>query len=162
MSIDRSSADNCCAAAGPAGPLTRRALLARSGMGFASLALAPWLPEVQAAATAGAGSTLNPLAPKPSHFPARAKHVIHLFMNGGPSQVDTFDPKPALAKYAGQELPTGNLQTEPQDRSRVPLAFQISKARSKRDRSQRTVFARRPTHRRHRRDSIDDGRHPEP
>ena len=49
---------------------------------------------------------LNPLAAKKPHFPAKVKRVIHLFANGGPSQVDTFDPKPALAKYAGKELPS--------------------------------------------------------
>ena len=46
------------------------------------------------------------------HFPARAKRVIHLFMNGGPSQVDTFDPKPLLNKYHGQRPPNANLKTE--------------------------------------------------
>ncbi len=54
----------------------------------------------------------NPLAPKVAHFPARAKHVIHLFMNGGPSQVDTFDPKPALEKYHGQQPKAAGLKTE--------------------------------------------------
>src|SRR6202043_3683409 len=50
------------------------------------------------------GAVLNhPLAPRPPHFPARARRVIFLFMNGGPSHVDTFDPKPALAKYEGQK-----------------------------------------------------------
>src|SRR3990172_11491649 len=47
-----------------------------------------------------------------SHFTARAKHVIHLFMNGGPSHVDTFDPKPLLTKYHGKDLPQPNLPTE--------------------------------------------------
>ena len=62
-------------------------------------------------ANAAGGANLNPLAPKQPHFPATAKRVIHLFMNGGPSHVDTFDPKPALDKYHGQELPF-NLPTE--------------------------------------------------
>jgi hypothetical protein len=44
----------------------------------------------------------NPLTPRSAHHPAKAKHIIHVYMNGGPSQVDTFDPKPALARYAGQ------------------------------------------------------------
>src|SRR5260370_6885012 len=57
-------------------------------------------------------SPSNPLAPKPPHFSAKAKHVIFLFLNGGPSQVDTFDPKPMLSKYSGQPLPSGNLKTE--------------------------------------------------
>ena len=46
------------------------------------------------------------------HFPAKAKHVIYLFLNGGPSQVDTFDPKPMLTKYHGKPVPGGNLKTE--------------------------------------------------
>ncbi|GAB4408862.1 MAG: DUF1501 domain-containing protein [Bryobacter sp.] len=52
-----------------------------------------------------AAPRLNPLAAKPAHFPAKAKNVIFLFMVGAPSSMDTFDPKPALAKYAGQPLP---------------------------------------------------------
>ncbi|MGL1668935.1 DUF1501 domain-containing protein, partial [Vibrio parahaemolyticus] len=54
---------------------------------------------------------IDPLAPKQPHFPAKAKHVIHIYLNGGPSQVDTFDPKPALKKLEGQALP-GKLTTE--------------------------------------------------
>src|SRR5262245_34838203 len=54
----------------------------------------------------------NPLAPKKPHFQAKAKHVVHLFMNGGPSHVDTFDPKPLLSKFHGKPLPTSNLRTE--------------------------------------------------
>src|SRR5438445_2253228 len=54
----------------------------------------------------GAESAIaNPLAPKPPHFAAKAKNVIFLFMEGAPSQMDLFDPKPALAKYSGQSLP---------------------------------------------------------
>jgi hypothetical protein len=55
---------------------------------------------------------MNPLAPKAPHFPAKAKHVIYLFLNGGVSQVDTWDPKPMLTKYHGKPIPSGNLQTE--------------------------------------------------
>jgi hypothetical protein len=82
--------------------LSRRDLLVRSGIGFGALALADLLHA----------DAPNPLAPKKPHFPARAKHVVHLFMNGGPSHVDTFDPKPLLAKYHGKPLPTSNLRTE--------------------------------------------------
>ena len=106
---------------------TRRELLARSGMGLAALALAEMLPETIAAASSGSADALNPLSPKQSHFPAKAKRVIHLFMNGGPSQVDTFDPKPALAKYAGQELPTGNLPTERKTGAAFPSPFKFKK-----------------------------------
>lgn len=56
--------------------------------------------------------TSSPLAVKSPHFPAKAKHVIFLFLNGGPSQVDTFDPKPMLTKMHGQPMPTPNLKTE--------------------------------------------------
>ena len=87
--------------------LSRRELLTRSGMGIGALALSQLVPEFASAAAPG-----NPLLPKQPHFPAKAKHVIHLFMNGGPSQVDTFDPKPELQKRAGESLSDGNLKTE--------------------------------------------------
>src|SRR5262249_43556388 len=70
---------------------------------------------------------LSPLAPRAPHFPARARHVIHLFMNGGPSHVDTFDPKPALAKYAGKALPTPNLPTERRTGVAFPSPFKFRK-----------------------------------
>ncbi|HLW64402.1 MAG TPA: DUF1501 domain-containing protein, partial [Gemmataceae bacterium] len=69
----------------------------------------------------------NPLAPKLPHFPARAKHVIHIYLNGGPSQVDTFDPKPLLKKFEGKTLPTGNLTTERHTGSALPSPFQFRK-----------------------------------
>src|SRR5437016_8487588 len=83
--------------------LTRRELLRRSGMGFAMLGLTGVLADGGRLLAAGDSSDgyKNPLAERPPHFPAKAKRVIHLFMNGGPSHVDTFDPKPALQKYAG-------------------------------------------------------------
>jgi hypothetical protein len=75
---------------------------------------------------AGAELKANPLAPKAAHFPARAKRVVYLFLNGGPSQVDTFDPKPMLDKYHGQPVPTGNLRTERKTGNllRSPFRFQ--------------------------------------
>ena len=82
--------------------LSRRRLLARCGSGLGSLALADLLSREGLAA---ADASANPLAPQPPHFPAKAKAVIWLFMNGGPSQVDTWDYKPELAKRDGQELP---------------------------------------------------------
>jgi hypothetical protein len=63
-------------------------------------------------APAHAEAYANPMQPRRPHFPAKARHVIHLFMNGGPSHVDTFDPKPLLQKHAGQNLPMENLRTE--------------------------------------------------
>lgn len=83
----------------------RRAMLARSGLGIGSLALASLLQdEVRAA--------MSPFEPKAPHFAPRAKRVIHFFANGGCSHIDTFDPKPALSKRHGQELPMPNLPTE--------------------------------------------------
>ena len=81
-------------------PSTRRELLLRSANGFGAIAL-QWL----LARDAGAAARVNPLAPKPPHFPAKARSVIFLYMVGGPSQIDLFDPKPALAKFAGSRLP---------------------------------------------------------
>jgi len=89
-------------------PATRREFLLRSGMGFGALSVASifGMNPYDAAAAATPAST-SPLAPKaPLHFPkAKAKAVIHLFASGGPSHVDTWDPKPALNKYDGTKLP---------------------------------------------------------
>src|SRR5690348_16963936 len=80
---------------------SRRQFLARAGGGFGLLALSGLLRQEGLLA---APAPLNPLAPREPHFPARAKSVIWLFMNGGPSHVDTWDHKPALAKHDGKEL----------------------------------------------------------
>src|SRR3989304_3808182 len=88
--------------------LTRRELLHRCGMGFGALALGDLMAQTQRAHAASG----SPLLPKTAHFPTKAKHVIHLFMNGGPSHVGTFDPKPAPPKSAGQPLSGGSLGTE--------------------------------------------------
>src|SRR6187455_2388400 len=95
-------------------PLNRRRWLARMGTGFGTLGLAGVLADAgllgdgllgdgaaRAATTSDAAP--GPLSPKVPHFAPRAKRVIFLFMNGGPSHVDTFDPKPSLEKYAGQQ-----------------------------------------------------------
>src|SRR5262245_17384375 len=92
-------------------PLTRRELLRRGGMGFGLLGLAAVLADDGALAADAPPAAGNPLAPRPPHFPARAKRVVHLFMNGGPSHVDTFDPKPVLDRYHGKPVPS-NLPTE--------------------------------------------------
>jgi len=109
--------------------LTRRDMLHRSGMGFASLGFASLLASegLLTSEAKGETSSINPLAPRGPHFPAKAKRVIHLFMNGGPSHVDTFDPKPALAKYAGQRLPSGNLRTERKTGAAFPSPFKFQK-----------------------------------
>ena len=99
------------------GLFSRREMLRRSGTGFGMLGLASLFGEEVL------GASSNPLALKEPHFAPKAKRVIFLFMSGGPSHVDTFDPKPALAKYNGQkppfELPklertkTGNILQSP-------------------------------------------------
>ena len=85
----------------PADPLNRRRMLAQSGGGLGMLALASLLNEQGFAAPP---AILDPLAPKAGHFPAKAKAVIWLFMNGGPSHVDCWDYKPELEKQDGKEL----------------------------------------------------------
>src|SRR5215471_15943969 len=88
---------------------SRRGFLFQSGGGIGGLSLA-WLLSQDGLLGASAGacdakaSGFNPYAPKPPHFAPRAKRVISLFMSGGVSHIDTFDPKPALEKYAGQPL----------------------------------------------------------
>src|SRR5262249_49727972 len=75
-------------------------------------------------AAAPAARATNPLAPKPPHFPPRARRVIFLFMNGGPSHVDTFDPKPMLAQQAGKPLPDTMVKTGPKTtRQLTPSPF---------------------------------------
>ncbi len=81
----------------------RRMLLKTSAVGFGHLALTAMLGE-EALAQQKASSS-NPLAPKQPHFPPRAKRIVFLFMKGGPSHVDTFDPKPMLDKYDGTPPP---------------------------------------------------------
>src|SRR5580693_2289398 len=78
--------------------LSRRALLQRAAGGFGAVALSALLCDE---AFAEAGGSADPLEARPSHFPARAKRVIFLYMDGGPSQVDTFDPKPRLDREHG-------------------------------------------------------------
>jgi hypothetical protein len=81
--------------------LNRRQLLRQTGVGFGSLALAALLTDESSAAS----PAVSPLTAREPHFKARAKHVIFLFMPGGPSQVDTFDPKPTLTKESGKPSP---------------------------------------------------------
>ena len=84
--------------------ISRRQILASMGGGFGLLGLAGVMSDGGLVNNALAASeAISPLAPKAPHFAPRAKHVIFLFMNGGPSHVDTFDPKPALEQYAGQK-----------------------------------------------------------
>ena len=103
---------------------SRREMLQRVGTGLGTLGLAAIFQQQGLLATP---SATNPLSPKPSHFKSRAKHVIHLFMNGGPSQVDTFDPKPSLAKYNGQKPPMADIKTERRTGSLLASPFKFSK-----------------------------------
>jgi len=95
-------------------PMTRRQMLARCGTGFGMMALGSLMNDsgLLTPSAGAAGELALPLQPRSPHFAPRAKRVVHLFMNGGPSQVDTFDPKPALDRYHGQALPLNNLRTE--------------------------------------------------
>jgi hypothetical protein len=109
-------------------PLTRREMLCRSGMGFGVLGLAGVLAAdgTLAPAARAASSPAGALVPKTAHFAGKAKQVVHLFMNGGPSQVDTFDPKPMLDKYHGQPL-IGSLRTERKTGAAMRSPFTFAK-----------------------------------
>lgn len=102
---------------------TRRDLLSRTGTGLGMLGLASLLSSDSPAATASS----NPLAAKKPHFKAKAKRIIHLFMNGGPSQVDTFDPKPSLAKHNGEQPPKSKLRTERRTGGLMASPFKFAK-----------------------------------
>ena len=107
--------------------LTRRDFLGRCGMGLGALALPGLLQQAGFVPSLSAAEMLNPLSPKAPHFAPKAKRVIHFFLNGGPSQVDTFDPKPVLEKFAGKPLPTGNLATENVTTGAFPSPFKFKK-----------------------------------
>ncbi len=107
-------------------PYSRRELLTRSGTGLGMLALAGVMNDAGMLPAAGTG-TSGPLAPKRPHFAPRARQVVHLFMNGGPSHLDTFDPKPELNKRHGQPLPTANLRTERKTGAAMRSPFRFRK-----------------------------------
>ncbi len=108
--------------------LSRRELLTRSGTGLGMLALAGVLKDDGLLSDARAATTATgPLAPKQPHFQPRARQVVHLFMNGGPSHLDTFDPKPELTKQHGKPLPTANLRTERKTGAAMGSPFQFRK-----------------------------------
>jgi hypothetical protein len=87
--------------------LTRRDFLCRCGMGLGALGFMGLLSQATAAQDA-----INPLTPRAPQFPGTAKRVVHFFLNGGASHVDTFDPKPALGRYNGKPLPMESFRTE--------------------------------------------------
>src|SRR5262245_5275801 len=105
-------------------PMNRREMLRRCGVGFGALGLASVLDQ---ASLLAAEPIANPLAPKKPHFPAKAKRVIHIFANGGPSHVDTFDPKPLLTKNHGKALPKPNLPTERKTGTAFASPFKFEK-----------------------------------
>jgi hypothetical protein len=82
--------------------LTRRQFLQRAGMGFGALSLAGLMGE---SLLHGATDATGSLLPKAPHFPAKAKHVVHIFAQGAPSHIDTWDPKPLLQQHNGKSIP---------------------------------------------------------
>lgn len=84
--------------------VSRRDMLARCANGFGAVALASLCQDPAFGLEPVAGKGHNPFEVKPSHFPAKARNVIFLFMDGGPSQMDTFDPKPRLTRESGQPI----------------------------------------------------------
>jgi hypothetical protein len=100
--------------------LSRRQLLHQSGMGFGALALGALFNNSASAAATVQG----PLMPHAPPFAPKAKRIVHLFMNGGPSQVDTFDPKPMLDTYAGKAIPL-HMQTERRTGAGFPSPFKF-------------------------------------
>jgi hypothetical protein len=97
--------------------LSRRDFFSKMGMGMGALGLG----------TLAHSESSSPLAARAPHFAPKAKRVIHFFLNGGPSHVDTFDPKPALAKYAGRPLPGEYLRTERKTGAAFPSPFRFEK-----------------------------------
>ena len=111
--------------------VSRRRLLAQLGSGFGLLGLA----KLKAA-------TSGPFDPKPPHYEPRVKNVIFLMMNGGWSQVDTFDPKPSLTRYDGKPMPGGTPKTDADDGrvgSLMQSPFRLPQTRAKRYRGERAV-----------------------
>lgn len=104
--------------------VTRREFLGRAGMGFGSLALFGMLDEAGLLSPAAAADIEASLDARQAPLPAKAKHVIHLFMSGGPSHVDTFDPKPMLAKHPGK---TAKDKTTAMRGNLMPSPFKFQK-----------------------------------
>ncbi len=109
-------------------PLSRREMLKSTGIGLGMLALAGVFADggqLQAASNGGSLAK-NPLAAKLPHYFGRAKRVVHFFLNGGPSHVDTFDRKPLLEKFAGKPLPQ-SYTTERKTGGALPSPFKFQK-----------------------------------
>ena len=84
---------------------TRRQFLNRFGLGLGALSLATLLGENALPAAESVAETISPLSPRKAPLPAKARHVVHIFAQGAPSQVDTWDPKPALTQFNGKSIP---------------------------------------------------------
>ncbi len=109
------------------GVVSRRELLRQTGIGLGALALAPLMNSaglLSASPISPVDDRLTPLASKAPPFAPKAKHVIHIFLNGGCSHIDTFDPKPELDKYAGKEIPI-MLSTERKTGAALPSPFKF-------------------------------------
>jgi len=91
--------------------LSRRSLLARGGLGIGALGLAGVMADSGGLTATARAETTGDIGTRQPHFTGRAKRVIHFFLNGGPSHVDTFDPKPELTRRSGEVVPI-NLATE--------------------------------------------------
>ena len=104
--------------------LSRREMLRSMGTGLGFLGLAGLMHDAGLLAPESAGA-INPLGAKPPQFTPRAKRIVHIYLNGGPSQLDTFDPKPLLQKYAGKIIPAGNLTTERPTGAALPSPFKF-------------------------------------
>ena len=118
-------------------------MLRQSAVGFGSLALTALLAEESK--PRGRGRPANPLAPRPPHFPARAKRIIFLFMKGGPSHVDTFDPKPQLQRDDGKPLPFAKPRVQFAETGMLlGSPWKFKKYGRERDRGQRAVSPRGP------------------
>jgi hypothetical protein len=106
--------------------ISRRELLKSGGCGIGFLACANLLADAEflQAGPQLRDAASSPLANRATHFPGRAKRIIHLFMNGGPSQIDTFDPKPEVTRLHGQPLPDSiRSQLQPTQRNRVGTLY---------------------------------------
>ncbi len=111
-------------------PISRREMLCQAGTGLGIMGLAGVLGLDRVGAdipTAAQGTLDSPLSPRAPHFAPRAKALIHIYLNGGPSHLDTFDPKPSLAKYHGQPIPIGNLTTERQTGAALASPFKFER-----------------------------------
>lgn len=103
--------------------INRRQILSHLGMGMGMVGLTPLLADDGILQSAES----TPQTHRAGHHPAKAKSVIHIFLNGGLSHVDSFDPKPLLRKYAGRSLPSGNLSTERATGNAFPSPFRFRK-----------------------------------